>query len=94
MMNITDNAAASREAALDDTELLCLLQQQPTQFPKTGGASQRQTPLPARMTVKHFPYARLDQTTIRRAKRLGPAFSPLTTRHVYPAEDTAATDRA
>jgi hypothetical protein len=93
MMNITDNAAASREAALDDAELLRLVEQQPAQFSQESSALPRQALMPARTGIKHFPYARVDQTTIRRTKRLGPAFSPLTTRHVYPTEDSAAANR-
>jgi len=85
-MSITDYAAAAA-ATHPETDLL-LTEQQPQPCADNRALS---TPAPAYAAWKHFPYARIDRSTIRRTRRLGPALSPSTTRQIYPDEDSAAT---
>jgi hypothetical protein len=55
------------------------------------GLLSKSKPAPmAYAALKHFPYARIDRSAVRRTKRLGPAHSLSATRQVYPDEDTGA----
>jgi hypothetical protein len=84
-MSITDYTAAPG-AALPETDMLPLAEQQAQ---SCAGNRVLSTPAPAYAAWRHFPYARIDRSTIRRTRRLGPALSPSTTRQVYPDEDSS-----
>jgi len=81
---------AAPEAAEPATDLLHLVEMPADVYRNHEDSPPRHAADRTPHGVKHFPYARLDRATVRRVRRLGPALSPLTTRQIYPDEDSAA----
>lgn len=71
-----------------EARLLSLVEQHQV-LQETAGASPTEIP-PDHHAVKATPYARVERTTTRRTKRLGPALSLSTTRRIYPDEESIA----